>query len=141
MTQLALILAFILPLFAAPRAQDAATSAVTMTPSVRENKDITVYYFHTSRRCNTCKSIERVARRVVTEQYGKDKAVTFRAVNIEKKENEALAEKYEIGGSALLVVRGEKTTDLTAKAFQYGLNDPGKLQALLIETIDGMRKG
>ena len=111
--------------------------------TVAGDKDakVTVYYFHTSRRCKTCLSIERVAKRVVREQYGGGKDVVFRAVNIEKEENAALAEKYEVGGSALLVCRGKKTKDLTAKAFQYGLNDPAKLQALLIETVDAMRKG
>lgn len=137
MTQFALILAFILPLCGTAPLQ--GTSVPTLVP--KDKKEITIYYFHTSRRCKTCKSIERVAKTVVTERYGKDKSITFRAVNIEEKKNEALAEQYEIGGSALLVVHGDQITDLTAKAFLYGLNDPGKLQELLIETIDTLRKG
>ncbi|MDX9759062.1 MAG: nitrophenyl compound nitroreductase subunit ArsF family protein [Bacteroidota bacterium] len=137
MTPFALILAFILPLFAAPRAQDVTTPAA----SLNKKEDITVYYFHTSRRCKTCTSIERVAKNVVAERFGKDKTITFRAVNIEEKKNEALAEKYEIGGSALLVVCGDTTKDLTAKAFQYGLSDPGRLRTLIIETVNGLRKG
>lgn len=139
MTTLTLILAFVLPLFAAPHGAPFATEREALFS--KDKKEITIYYFHTSRRCKTCRSIERAAKAVVKEQSGKHKDVVFKAVNIEEKENEALAEKYEIGGSALLVCRGDKTTDLTAKAFQYGLNDPGKLKALIVETVDGMRKG
>lgn len=140
MTTITLILAFVLPLFVVPGVAPSSSSD-RQSVSSKDKKEITIYYFHTSRRCKTCLSIERVAKSVVKEQYGKKKDVVFKAVNIEEKENEALAEKYEIGGSALLVCRGDKTADLTAKAFQYGLNDPGKLQALIIETVDGLRKG
>lgn len=139
MTQFALILAFILPLLHAPQANE--TMAASQADSFSKNKkEILVYYFHTSRRCKTCLSIERVSKTVVEEQYAKDKTVTFRSVNIEESENEALAEKYEIGGSALLIVCGDNSRDLTGKAFQYGLSDPGKLQALIIETINILRK-
>lgn len=140
MTTFTLILAFVLPLFASPRMATSPAAEREILFS-KDKKEITIYYFHTSRRCKTCLSIERVAKNVAKEQYGKDKNVVFRAVNIEKKENEALAEKYEVGGSALLVCCGEKSKDLTGKAFQYGMTNPGKLQALIIETVDGMRKG
>ncbi|MBR9974141.1 MAG: thioredoxin family protein [Bacteroidetes bacterium] len=140
MTTFTLILAFMLPLFVSPGVCSSSTPE-SHTVSSKDKKEIIVYYFHTSRRCPTCVSIERVAKNVVKEQYGKDKNVVFRAVNIEDKENDALAEKYEVGGSALLVCCGEKSKDLTGKAFQYGMSNPGKLQALIIETVDGMRKG
>lgn len=139
MPQFVVILAFILPLFHAPQARE--SMAVDRADAYsKDKKEIIVYYFHTSRRCKTCLSIERVAKNVVKEQYEKEKTVVFRSVNIEDEENAELAEKYEVGGSALLICSGDKTRDLTAKAFQYGLNDPGKLQALIIETIDGLRK-
>lgn len=139
MKSLLLLIALFLALPAAP----VSPTLFAQKKSVNAEKkaELIVYYFHGSRRCKTCLGIERVARNVIKEQYGKDKSIVFRAINIEEEENAALAEKYEIGGSSLLVCRGEKTEDLTAKAFQYALNDPAKLQALLIETVDRMRKG
>ncbi len=136
-------LLFLIALFLALPAAPMSPTLLAQKKSVKAEKkaELIVYYFHTSRRCKTCLGIERVARSVIKEQYGEDKSIVFRAVNIEEEENAALAEKYEIAGSSLLVCRGEKTEDLTAKAFQYALNDPGKLQALLIETVDRMRKG
>lgn len=139
MKSLLAMIALFLLLPAAP----AAPQLVAQQKTVKAAKktEMIVYYFHTSRRCKTCLSIERIAKNVVKEQYGKDKTVVFRTVNIEEEENTALAEKYEIAGSSLLVCRGDKTEDLTAKAFQYALSDPGKLQTLLIAAVDRMRKG
>ena len=96
---------------------------------------VTVYYFHTSRRCKTCLSIERIARGVVKDQYGDDDRVAFRSLNIEEEKNEALVERYEVAGSALLVCRGKKKDDLTTRAFQYALSSPDKLQHALLASI------
>ena len=136
-------LLILIVLFLALPATPASQPLFAQKKSVKTAKkaELIVYYFHTSRRCKTCLSIERVVSKVVQEQYGKDKSIVFRALNIEEEKNVALAEKYEVAGSSLLVCKGEKTEDLTAEAFQYGLNDPGKLQALLIAAVDRMRKG
>jgi hypothetical protein len=139
MTTFALIIAFALPLFASPRTAPSTLNERGII-AAKDSQVITVYYFHTSRRCVTCISIENLAKNTVKERYGKVKNVVFKSVNIEEKENEALAEKYEIGGSALLVSCGNKTKDLTGKAFQYASSNPGKLQALIIETVDGLCK-
>jgi thiol-disulfide isomerase/thioredoxin len=140
MTHITLLLAFVLPLFAIPHLPETALPPSGTALSSKE-KEIIVYYFHTSRRCKTCLSIERVAKNVLKEQYAKDKAVVFRSIDIEKKENEALAEKYKVAGASLMVCKGEQTEDLTAKAFQYAMRDPSKLQELIISTVDAMRKG
>ncbi len=139
MKSLLVLIALLCMLPAAPSSPQ--LTAQQKSVKAAKKADLIVYYFHTSRRCKTCLSIERVAKNVVKEQYGKDKTVVFRALNIEEEENAALAEKYEVAGSSLLVCRGDKTEDLTAKAFQYALSDPGKLQTLLIATVDRMRKG
>ncbi|MBE0645466.1 MAG: hypothetical protein IH600_15395 [Bacteroidetes bacterium] len=139
MKSLLVLIALFLLLPAAPAAPRLAAQQKSVKAA--KSAELIVYYFHTSRRCKTCLSIERVARNVFKEKYGKDKTVVFRALNIEEEKNEALAEKYEVAGSSLLVCKGGKTEDLTAEAFQYGLNDPGKLQELLITTIDRLRKG
>ncbi|PLX31980.1 MAG: hypothetical protein C0600_04250 [Ignavibacteria bacterium] len=104
-------------------------------PEVDKPKPVTVYYFHTNRRCKTCLAIERISRGVVKDSYGDDKRVQFRSVNIEKEKNAALAERFEVAGSSLIVSCGKKSTDLTTKAFTYAGSSPGKLQAALIKTI------
>lgn len=138
MTPLTLLLAVLLPLFVQqPTVQDkpAAKKQSVTTES------ITVYYFHTSRRCKTCLGIEDVAKSLVKEQYGSDKAIVFKSLNIEEDKNESLVERFQVAGSSLIVARGAKSEDLTTDAFQYALRDPGKLQRLLINAIEALRKG
>ena len=108
---------------------------VPAVPAVDKPKPVTVYYFHTNRRCKTCLAIERIARGVVKDSYGDDKRVRFRSINIEKDKNAALVERFEVAGSALIVSKGKKSTDLTTKAFTYAGSSPGKLQDALLKTI------
>jgi hypothetical protein len=103
-------------------------------------KSVTVYYFHSSRRCKTCLSIERIARGIVKDKYGDNKKVVFKSLNIEDEKNEALVEKHKIAGSSLLVSCGKENVNLTAKAFQYALSSPKKLQDALIAAVEKMLK-
>ena len=111
-------------------------TAVNQKPVKEET--VHVYYFHTSRRCVTCMTIERVARNIVKDQYADDKKVVFKSVNIEEDENKKLAEKFKVAGSSLLVSCGKDKVDLTAKAFQYARSSPDKLQTALIAAVDKM---
>jgi hypothetical protein len=66
--------------------------------------------------------------------------VRFRSVDFEQDENASLARKYDVTGSSLIIATGDRHDDLTVKAFQYALGDPGKLQALLLKTVDASLK-
>lgn len=102
---------------------------------------VRVMYFHGARRCNTCKAIEKVAKNSVKDQYEGNPRVVFKALNHEEEKNAALVEKYQIAGSSLIVQGpGSEFKDLTAEAFQFAARDPGKLQALVISTVDGYLK-
>ncbi len=126
-----LLLCMLLPeLTASPKKADAENA------SVKDGATVTVYYFHGSRRCRTCLSIERIARNIVKERYGDNRNIEFKSINIEKEKNKSLAKKYEVAGSALLVCCGKEKVDLTAKAFQYARSSPEKLQDALIAAVD-----
>ena len=79
--------------------------------SVKKADDVKVYYFHTSRRCFTCKAVEAETKKAVEELYG-DK-VPFAAYNIEKQEGEQKAEELNVPGQALLIVSGDKKINIT----------------------------
>lgn len=58
-----------------------------------------VYYFHLSRRCVTCQTVEKVAREAVNELIAdavKKGLVKFQAVNFEEKENKDLVKKLNV---------------------------------------------
>jgi hypothetical protein len=91
-----------------------------------------VYYFHLSRRCMTCQTVEKVAEQSVKDLYPealKNGNVTFKSVNIEDKANKALLKKLKVSGQSLLIVNGQDKIDITDKGFLYAVNEPDKLKA------------
>lgn len=97
---------------------------------------VEVLSFHTKQRCPTCIAIERLTREVVETDFAAqlaDRRLVFRILDIS--ENEALADKYEITWSSLLVNRSENgvssVNDLTKFAFANARTNPEKFKAEL----------
>jgi len=92
------------------------------------NKNIIeVFDFHTTNRCVTCKSIESNTKYTLDTYFAdevKSGKITFSVVNIDEKENEKLAEKFEASGTSLFlnVIKNgkEKQINLTEFAFMNG---------------------
>lgn len=98
---------------------------------------VKAYYFHTSRRCVTCKTVQKVTAESLQELYG-DK-IQLKPVNLENKENEELAKSLEVGGQALLIVNGSKKVDLTMEGFMNAARNPEKLKAKIKETVESLK--
>ncbi len=88
---------------------------------------IEVFDFHTTNRCVTCKAIEANTKFTLETYFAKELKsgkITFKVVNIDLKENEKLAEKFQIYGTSLFLnvigKKKEKHIDLTNFAFTYG---------------------
>ena len=106
-------------------------------------KKVEVYYFHFTRRCMTCNNVEKVSKEAVEQQYAeKVKAgeISFKSVNLDEKEGEAIGAKLKVEGQTLLIVSGDKRVDLTDKGFLYANDSPGKLKAEIKKAIDTMLK-
>jgi thiol-disulfide isomerase/thioredoxin len=97
---------------------------------------VTVYYFHGEQRCPTCVAVGEVSSELVKNVFGSNKDVSFVEVDYSTKDGEPIAEKYEIATSSLLVVSGEKVSDLTNDAFAFAKNDPDKLKQILEDEIN-----
>jgi hypothetical protein len=96
-----------------------------------QEHEVAMYYFHTSFRCNTCRTVEAESKKAFEALYPRqveNGTAIFLAVNIEEEENEALVEKYKIAGQTLLLVKGDHTTDLTSQGFLYAKTKPDKLK-------------
>lgn len=100
--------------------------------------DIKVYYFHATRRCATCKAVESVTKGAIKE-YG-DKSVKFISLNIEDKKNKDILKKYKVGGQTLLLVRGDKSENITTYAFMNARTKPAKLKAKVKSVLDKLKK-
>jgi len=88
---------------------------------------IEVFDFHTTNRCVTCKAIEANTKYTLETYFAKELKsgkITFKVINIDEKENEKLAEKFQASGTSLFLnvigEKNEKQIDLTNFAFTYG---------------------
>jgi len=121
---------------------NASSNTGTASKVVTEKK-VLVYYFHFTRRCMTCNNVEKVSREAVENLFPdevKKGEITFKSINLDEKEGEALGSKYKIEGQTLIVISGDNRVDLTDKGFLYANNQPEKLKAEIKKAVDGMVK-
>jgi len=116
---------------------NASTEKTSTCCSATENtSEVKAYYFHATRRCVTCEAVEDVSKKAIKDYYG-DKVV-FKSINRDEAANKDLVAQYKISGTALLIVKGDKTVNLTNDAFMNARNKPEKLKSKLKTTIDSM---
>ena len=119
------------------------------TKSVAENqqtkKDVVeVLYFHGAQRCATCMAIEKNTKELLEAAYAeqlKSGKLVFSSVDITKEE--ALAERYEVSWSSLILVDYDKSgkesaTNLTEFAFGNARTAPDKFKQGLSARITEM---
>ncbi len=120
------------------KSAQAVKSAEALALAEEENESaVKAYYFHTSRRCVTCKTVQKVAAESLKELYG-DK-IQLKPVNLENKENSELAKSLEVSGQALLIASDSKKVDITTHGFMYAARDPEKLKAKIKETVESLK--
>ncbi len=94
---------------------------------VNPTNKVEVIDFHSTHRCMTCNAIEANTK-FTLEKYFADELesgkVTFQSINIDEKENHAMAEKFEASGTSLFLnVKydgQEAQINLTNLAFKKG---------------------
>jgi len=70
-------------------------------------REIVLYYFHGTRRCRTCLSIEAYATEAIEGEFGEqleDGTLVWKLVNYEKKANRHFVEEFGLVSSSLVVV-------------------------------------
>lgn len=102
---------------------------------------VEVYYFHFSRRCHTCESVESESKKAIETLYPeqvKKGTTSFKALNLDDASTKKIAEKLKVSGQSLLVVKGGKQVDITDKGFMYATSSPEKLKAEIKKAIDNL---
>lgn len=105
---------------------------------------VIIYYFHGDRRCASCIAISDETNNFLVSNYKTEcdeGKIVYKDVNIDEEENNALAEKYEIAGSALLIIKNnnnsdDEISDLTGDGFKFALNKPEVFTEKLKNAID-----
>ena len=103
---------------------------------------IEVLDFHSTHRCMTCNAIEANTKYTLNTYFAqelKDDKITFRVINVDEKENEKIAEKFDASGTSLIlnvIKKGKETQiNLTEFAFMNG-NDQEAFSKELKSKID-----
>lgn len=116
----------------------------TLAGFAQEAKNtVEVLYFHGAMRCITCNAIEKQTKELIEADYKKeikDGVLVFKVIDISKKENEKIADKYEVTFSSLFVninKEGKETKDnLTKFGFSTARYKPEEFKAGLKKKID-----
>jgi len=95
---------------------------------------VEAYYFHNAIRCETCRTVEAEAKADLKELYGSK--INFQAMNLEDKATKKIAEKLEVSGQTLLVVKGGQKINLTNEGFLYAVTNPDKFKSIIKEKVD-----
>jgi len=102
---------------------------------------VTVYYFHSTQRCETCLEIERFAGEILQERFPQELAsgqLSWRPVNIDLPENSHFIFDYDLAANALVVVRDgqgarndwEKLPDVWKE-----IQNPGQFRTKLVNLV------
>ncbi len=120
------------------KSAQAGATAETLAMAEKENESaVKAYYFHTSRRCVTCKTVQKVTTESLQELYGNK--IQLQPINLDNKENEELAKSLEVGGQSLLFVNGNKKIDITTDGFMHAVRNPEKLKTKIKETVESLK--
>jgi hypothetical protein len=111
--------------------------------SVAKSGNVEVYYFHTSIRCVTCKTVEAEARKNIEMLYAdkvKSGNISFTALNLEEATGKSMGEKLGVNGQTLLIVSGDQKINITNEGFLYAVSQPQKFTEVMKSKIDPLIK-
>lgn len=119
----------------------ACTAQENKSADAKKSEIVEVYYFHYTRRCMTCSTVESESKKAVETLYPaqvKSGKVVFKEVNLDEDSSQADAEKCGATGQSLLVVSGDEKVDLTSVGFMNARNNPNKLKEEIKKAVDSM---
>ena len=119
----------------------------TASTDVKQAERIEVLYFHGAQRCVTCKAIEANTKALLDSLYSNEIAsgkIVYKIIDISQKENEKVADKYEVTWSSLFVNRWkngtEEVNNMTEFGFANAKNDPDSFKNGIKNKIDELLK-
>ncbi len=108
----------------------------TAKVEVAETAKVMVYYFHSKQRCKTCLAIQDIAGQIIAENFADNSEVKFLELDFTEKANEAIAERFEVAGSSLIIVSGDENLNLTSVAFANAVRNPDALKEAIVNEVN-----
>ena len=103
---------------------------------------VELLYFHGKQRCLTCMAIEKFSTETIAKEFQEQVdsgTIIYKIIDIDKEE--ALADKYKVASSSLILIshtsQGEKVSNLTQFAFSCARKESEKFCKDLTEIIKG----
>lgn len=86
--------------------EDGGSKEDTAADSTSRAPDVVAYYFHTTRRCGSCKRIEAYSREAIETGFEEEIAngrLVFHSINIDKPENKHFIQDYKLYTKSLVI--------------------------------------
>lgn len=121
------------------------TTSDNVAPVALLENGVEVLSFHSKQRCPTCIAIENETRNLLNSSFAQqlaDSTVVFRVFDLSEKENQQIAEHYQVSFSSLILVKydaGKPTVcDLTEYAFSKARAAPDEFKAELAGRLEAL---
>jgi hypothetical protein len=101
--------------------------------------DLSIYYFHFTKRCATCNAVETetiVALEMFYADQVKEGTIAFTSLNLEEEDGKEMAKQLKVSGQTLLLVKGEQMVNLTNEGFMNARTKPVKFHEVLRTQIN-----
>ena len=102
---------------------------------------VKVLCFHGSQRCATCRALEAKTIELLETEYAQaqnEGKIVFKSIDFSEPEGEAVADRYEVAWSSLILDKDGTTVDLTDMGFRYARTEPETFKANLKQELDKM---
>ena len=100
---------------------------------------VVVYYLHATFRCVTCNTIEDMTRSLLASEFSHElEAGTVRLEAVDFQQNEALARRYEVAASCVVVTRQREGRDVGHRRLDEVwtlINDPPAFDRLVGDAV------
>lgn len=107
--------------------------------SLEISEDVQIFYFHNTKRCETCNAVENETK-VALEMFYADQMkagnIDFNSLNLEEEDGKTMAEALQVSGQTLLIVKGESHINLTNEGFMNARTNPTKFHEIIKTQID-----
>lgn len=123
------------------------TSAADTTLIMTRPDSVVAVYFHRTLRCRSCLLIESCARKAITSNFAqalKDGSLRWRSVDFEQPAHAKQAERYQLGGSALVLSHwkdGEEVLWTRMDELWDLIDEPTTMTEIVREQIQRCLKG
>ncbi len=133
-----IFLLFALVFYSCNQNNNETTSNSLSEKDIFEETDVAILYLYGKMRCASCIDLQALVSDVANEEFSNNDKVNHYEIDFSKKQNQAIADKYEVSFSSLIIAKQDEHIDLTMEAFDLLHSDPQALKELIINETNNL---